>query len=158
MRTMIKALVAAAAVTAASAAPAFACGYSPCGTSYAPVYTYVPTVTYAPAYTGCGSCGTATVGWGYERLAEPTRQYYYVNQGPTYTGPGQFAPEPVYQEDAIPAYTHRYRPYGYHWGYRHYGWGHRYNYIPHRYGYGYGHGYRYGHVGGNWGRPLRRYY
>jgi hypothetical protein len=141
MRHTIKALVAAFAVTTAGAAPAFACGYTPCGTSYEPVYTYAPAYTYTPAYTGCGSCGTATVGWGYERLVEPTTQYYYVNQGPTYTGPGAFAPEPAYQEDAIPAYTYgyRHRPYGYHWGYRHYGWGHhygyRYGYAPHHYSY-----------------------
>jgi hypothetical protein len=164
MRTTIKVLVAAFAVTIAGAAPAFACGYSPCGTTYEPVYTYVPAYTYTPAYTGCGSCGTATVGYSYERLAEPTRQYYYVNQGPTYTGPGAFAPEPAYQEDAIPAYTHHYRPYGYHYGFRHYGWGHRYGYrygyTPHHYGYAsHQYGYRYGHEGHYWGHPLvRRYY
>ena len=52
----------------------------------------------------------------------PEQQYYYVNQGPTYTGPGDFAPYPVYQEGAISGYGH----YGYdrplssrtHYGYR----------------------------------------
>jgi hypothetical protein len=190
MRQLIKGLVAAFAVMTAGAAPAFACGYSPCGTSYEQAYTYEqPAYTYAPAYTygysqgytGCGSCGTVaytgcgscgSTGWGYEQLAEPTTQYYYVNQGPTYTGPGAFAPEPTYQEDAVPSYgygygngygyRHHYRPYGYHYGYapRHYGYGG----YAHHYGYRYGgyarhYGFRYGHEGSYWGHPLvRRYY
>jgi hypothetical protein len=163
MRQTIKGLVAAVAVMTAGAAPAMACGYNPCGTTYEPAYTYAPayTYSYSQAYTGCGTCST---GWGYERLAEPTTQYYYVNQGPTYTGPGAFAPEPTYQEDAVPSYgygygyRHHYRPYGY--ARRHYGYG--YN---HHYGYRYGgyaprhYGYRYGHEGSYWGHPLvRRYY
>src|ERR1700756_3988597 len=130
MRHLIKGLVAAFAVMTAGAAPAMACGYggccgevvSPCATTYAvPAYTYEPTYIYnsTPAYSGCGGCKTATA-WGYERLAEPTTQYYYVNQGPTYSGPGAFAPEPTYQEDAGPSYygygyRHHYRPYGYHY-------------------------------------------
>lgn len=115
MRQTISGLIAAAAVMTAGAAPALACGYggcSPCGwgspcaqVEYAPAY--VPTVTLVPTpiYTGCGTCGGwGWGGWGYERLAEPTRQYYYVNQGPTYSGPGMFAPFPTYQENAIPYY------------------------------------------------------
>ena len=166
MRQTIKGLLAAFAVMTAGAAPAMACGYNPCATTYEPAYTYAPayTYSYSQAYTGCGTCGT---GWGYERLAEPTTQYYYVNQGPTYTGPGEFAPEPTYQEDAVPSYgygygyRHHYRPYGYHYGYapRHYGYGYarhygyRYGYTPRHYGY------RYGHEGSYWGHPLvRRYY
>jgi hypothetical protein len=50
---------------------------------------------------GCSPCGGYA---GYETLADPipvTRQYYYANQGPTYGGPGQFAPVPTYQETAI---------------------------------------------------------
>ena len=38
-----------------------------------------------------------------------------VNQGPTYSGPGNFAPHPVYQETAIStwgAYRHRHHHYG----------------------------------------------
>ena len=31
-------------------------------------------------------------------------QYYYVNQGPTYTGPGNFAPYPGYEEGALPGW------------------------------------------------------
>ena len=169
MRQMIKGLVAAFAVMTAGAAPAMACGYNPCGT-YAPAYTYVPTYSYTYG-SGCGACGNS---WAYNRLAEPTTQYYYVNQGPTYSGPGAFAPEPVYEETAIPSYStgyssyapsygygygyrHHYRPYGY----RHYGWGYRshygyrYGYNPHRYSYHH----RWGNEGYYYGRPLvRRYY
>jgi len=111
MRHTIKGLVAAFAVMTAGSAPAMACGGGgccatahPCATTYAPAYTY----TYN--YGGCGTCG-AYAGYIYERLAEPTTQYYYVNQGPTYTGPGAFAPIPTYEETAIPAYT----GHGYHW-------------------------------------------
>jgi hypothetical protein len=132
MRHLISGLVAAVAVMAA--APAMACGFNPCGYS-------VP----VPAYTssGCNPCGG--VGYGYEgyghaRLADPEQQYYYVNQGPTYSGPGAWAPSRVYG-----------RPY--HYGYS----GGRYGYAGSRYyggaGYGYGHrAYGYGH------RAMRRYY
>src|ERR1700761_7325881 len=76
MRQTISGLVAAIAVVAASAAPAMACG----GGLFVPCQAYVP----APVYWGCNSgCG----GWAYERLPDPVQQYYYVNQGPTYTGP-----------------------------------------------------------------------
>src|SRR5215472_1697518 len=103
MRHTIKGLLAALAVTTAGVAPAAACGYctgyvSPCAT-YAPAYTYVPTYSYS--YSPCGTCGTS---WAYERLAEPTTQYYYVNQGPTYSGAGAFAPDPTYQEEALPTW------------------------------------------------------
>ena len=82
----------------------------PCATYAAPVY--LPTYTY---WSGCGTCGNS---WAYDRLAEPTTQYYYVNQGPTYSGPGAYAPIPVYRQDAVPSYGYR-RSYGYrhHWGY-----------------------------------------
>ena len=85
MRQMISGLVAAAAVMFVGAAPAAACGFSTCG-SVAPVYS--------GCNTGCGSWGYGPGygGWGFEHLAEPTTQYYYVNQGPTYTGPGNWAP------------------------------------------------------------------
>jgi len=128
MRQTISGLVAAFAVVTASAAPALACGgglfsgCSPCGQAYVEpcaAQVYVPP---APVYSGCNTgCG----GWGYERLADPDRQYYdyaaptqhqyyYVNQGPTYTGPGNFAPYPSYHETAISgssSYRHR-RYYG----------------------------------------------
>ena len=159
MRQMISGLVAAAAVMFVGAAPAMACGFNPCQ----PV---------APVYSGCNTgCGGYGAGYGYERLAEPTSQYYYVNQGPTYTGPGAFAPTPTYQEDAVVAPAN----YGYGYGYRAAAYHHRPYYRPYRYGYGprygylprthYGYGPRYGYAhryapapyyGGH--RVLRRYY
>lgn len=90
MRITISTWAAAIAVAAVSAAasPAMAgggyyAGCSPCGGGY-----------------GYGGYGYA----GYEVLPNPepvTRQYYYANQGPTFAGPGQFAPAPAYQETAI---------------------------------------------------------
>jgi hypothetical protein len=121
MRQTISGLVAAAATLAVSAAPAMACGWGyPCGT------------TYVPVYSGCGACG-----WGFERLPDPAvqyhrystalPQYYYVNQGPTYTGPGDFAPYPVYRESEVSGpVIYRYRGHawhahhGYYWHHRRY--------------------------------------
>lgn len=160
MRQTMKGFVAAFAVMTAGAAPAAACGFggccavvSPCE-SYAPVYSYTP---YAPAYTysyGCGGCGA---GWTYARLAEPTTQYYYVNQGPTYSGPGSFAPYPAYEESALP--NHYAYGYGYHYGYSlgHGPWHHsyRYGYAPRHYAYRH----HWGHEGYYGGHPvLRRAY
>ena len=143
MRKTISGMVAAVAVMmTASAAPAMACGgglftsCSPCAYAVpcapAPVYVApAPAPVYSGCYTGCG-------GWAHERLPDPVHQYYYVNQGPTYTGPGNWAPRPVYQEDALPVYRHRSHHYGYR-AHRHYGYHHavrpsvRYGYAP-RYG------------------------
>ena len=165
MRQMIKGLLAALAVTTAGVAPAAACGYGGCCTGYVDpcAQTYVPTYSYS--YNSCGTCGAGYGyggGWGYEQLAEPTTQYYYVNQGPTYSGPGAFAPYGNYQEEALPTYGYErpYRHYGY--GYRHqgYGYGYRhraygnYGYAPRHYGYQ-----RWGGEGSYYGRPMvRRYY
>jgi hypothetical protein len=114
MRQMISGLVAAFAVMAVGVAPAKACYYG-----------------------GCWSCGyVSPCGAAYERLPNPdvqyhsaiaAPQYYYVEQGPTYTGPGDFAPRRVYREQGI------YRPYHYgdHHAYRHYPWHHHH---WHRYG------------------------
>jgi len=155
MRNTIKALVAAFAVMTAGAAPAMACGFGGCCAAYSPCESYVAPVYAAPTYsysfgTGCGTCGTA--GWGYAHLAEPTTQYYYVNQGPTYSGPGAFAPYPAYEESALPNYG-----YGYHYGYHHHRpWHHSYHYgyAPRHYAYRH-----WGHEGYYWGHPLvRRYY
>jgi hypothetical protein len=97
MRHTISAMVTSVAVMAA--APAMACGYascSPCAAAYispcaAPVYA-APIMNYGYTY-GCGTgCG-----WTVERLPDPVQQYYYVNQGPTYTGPGNWAPLPTYR-------------------------------------------------------------
>jgi len=119
MRQTISGLVAAIAVVTASAAPAMACGLfggscSPCGGAYVSpcAQTCVPTHRYSGCNSGCG-------GWVHERLPDPlqqyhhpshrVQQYYYVNQGPTYTGPGAFAPYPTYQEGAV-SYSYRVRP------------------------------------------------
>jgi len=165
MRQMITGLVAAVAVMAA--APAMACGFSPCGT---PVYA-APVVTYGYGYgygngygygyAGCNTCGGYAGyggyygGWGaVERLPDPdavypgtAQQYYYVNQGPTFTGPGNWAPLPYYRE----GYG---RPY---YGYRHYGYGYRTYHRPwyRRPDYGYRYGYAPRYYGN---RVLRRYY
>jgi len=143
MRLTLTGVVAAIGLMTAGAAPAMACGWGgcwPCG-GYAPcAQTYVPTYTYS--YSGCGTCGGyGYAGWGYQHLAAPTTQYYYVNQGPTYTGPGAFAPYPTYEEDAVPVAHpsrygyyegagvagpavsgyHRYHHYSYHFGPYYYG-------------------------------------
>jgi hypothetical protein len=125
MRHLIKGLIAAVAVMAA--APALACDYSACA---APAYA-APVVSYG--YVGCGACG----GWVAERLPDPQQQYYWVNQGPTYTGPGNLAPRPVYREGSISGYG-----YGYHRPYR----AHRYYHRHHAARYYQGQ------------RVLRRYY
>jgi hypothetical protein len=130
MRQTISGLVAAIAVVTASAAPALACGgglfsgsCSPCGTAYVSpcAQTYVPAYTHSGCDTGCGGW------WGYDRLADPVEQYhsgpvhhqyYYVNQGPTYTGPGAFAPYPTYEEADWGAYPHHpYYARRHHYGY-----------------------------------------
>jgi hypothetical protein len=174
MRQTISGLVAAIALTTAGAAPAMACGYGGC---YAPTYSYT--------YTGCGTCG-----WDHDRLADPEMQYgslettpqtYYVNQGPTFTGPGAFAPYPTYQDSAVSGWdAYRHHPYyhGYNGGrYANannhyydgagegprldtYRWRHHYSFHPrHSYRYGYAprhHAARYGY---HYGRPApRRYY
>jgi len=98
MRHLIKGLIAAVAVMAT--APAMACGYSACAQ---PVY-----VAPVAAYACCDPCG----GWVRERLPDPVQQYYFVNQGPTYSGPGNSAPLPYYREGSISGYGYGYnRPY-----------------------------------------------
>jgi hypothetical protein len=138
MRQTISGLVAAIAVVTASAMPAMACGggglfqssCSPCGETYSPCAQ--PQVYVAPVEQGCNTgCG----GWARERLPDPVQQYYYVNQGPTYTGPGDFAPYPTYQEGAgWGAYRHHPHHYGYYQGPR-YRLPHYRFYAPHHYGY-----------------------
>jgi hypothetical protein len=70
MRHLILGLVAAVAVMAA--APAMACGYSPCGQ---PLVYAAPVPVYTSS--GCNPCGG--IGWGYSgyghaRLADPEQQ------------------------------------------------------------------------------------
>ena len=124
MRQTISAIAAAIAVMAASAVPAMAGVYfSPCAQDYVAV----------PEYSNWYSCA----GWGYERLPDPLHQYYYVNQGPTYDGPGDFAPYPIYRQSALGyhrpvIYTYR----EHHWrpsGYRYDGHHHGYMHTPRRY-------------------------
>jgi hypothetical protein len=165
MRPTISAFAAVLGLAVAGTVPAMACGGTPCApcgyaTPCAPTYTYQPAYSYQPtySYSGCGTgCGAA-----YERLPEPTTQYYYVNQGPTYTGPGNFAPHPSYREDALPVYPRRY---GYDeeagvsgppvYGHR---WHHHTMRPPTRYGYRQS-AYRWGHAPYYHGqRVLRRYY
>jgi hypothetical protein len=105
MRHLITGLIAAVAVMAA--APAMACGWTACGQPQVyvqpPVYVS-PVATYG--YSPCNPC----VGWTRERLPDPEQQYYYVNQGPTFTGPGNWAPPRVYREGFVSGYGYG-RPY-----------------------------------------------
>jgi hypothetical protein len=166
MRQMISGLVAAVAVLAASAVPAMACGFqgcSPCGQAYvspcAQPQVYQPQVYVAPepVYSGCNTCAG---GWAHERLPDPVQQYYYVNQGPTYTGPGNWAPRPTYQEGGVSdwhGYRHHPHYYGYHGGYRPHAHGYHYGYAPHRSYYGPRMSYAPHHYGYR-EHVLRRYY
>jgi len=125
MRHLISGIVATVAVMAS--APAMACGYSGC----APVVYEAPIVAYTSS--GCNPCGGVSYGYGYQTLADPIEQYYYVNQGPTYSGPGAWAPAPVYREGTVSGYAPYYGSgYGYGTGYR-YGYG-----VRRGIGYGYG--------------------
>ncbi len=138
MRQLISGMVAAVAVMAASPAMAWCGGYSscsPCGYSSCATAYVAPVASYSYGYGYGYGCGTGC-GWATARLADPQQQYYYVNQGPTYTGPGNWAPRPVYREGSISGYGYGYnRP---HYGYR---------------------AHRYGHAGRDYGqRVLRRYY
>ena len=131
MRQTISGLTVLMAVMFAGAAPASAW----CGGEFAPCAN-----TYTQAYAGCG-CGAA-----YERLPDPQAQYhrlvaqpqyYYVDQGPTYSGPGYFAPRRVYREEGLSdwrAYHHRLHHFGHYHAYGHYPWHHHH---WHQYGYHY---------------------
>jgi hypothetical protein len=113
MRQTMVGLAVALAV-AVSAVPAVACGYSGCSS---PSWNYNYSGFYgnysapvAPCPTACGGYAAQT-SWGYGRLPYPAQpyatlpQYYWVNQGPTYTGPGMFAPAPTYQERAVSGWS-----------------------------------------------------
>jgi hypothetical protein len=134
MRQTISGLVAAIAIM--SAAPAMACGGGLFGAYASPcAQPEVYVAPIAPAYTGSGACG----GWSYERLSDPVpyypervHQYYYVNQGPTYTGPGDFAPYPTYREGGYRIHPH-FRAWR-HTRYR-YGYATHHGYAPRAYSY-----------------------
>ncbi len=117
MRQTISALVAALAVIAAGAAPAKACGFgcAPCGYVGPCGATYVQ--PYYAGYAGFERLPNPEVQYHSAPIAPP--QYYYVEQGPTFTGPGAFAPYRYYQELGVygAGYRHVYR--------------HRYGYHPH---------------------------
>jgi len=107
MRQTIAGLVAgvAFAATMATAAPAQACAVvDPCG-SYGYGYGYN---NYSYGYGVRARLARPDF---YQRYASP--QYYWVNQGPTYTGPGAFAPVPTYQERAVLGSRYYGRPYRY---------------------------------------------
>ena len=158
MRHLISGLVVAVAVMAA--APAMACGYTGCGLPL--VYAAAPVPVYTSS--GCNPCGG--VGWGYSgyghaRLAAPEQQYYYVNQGPTYSGPGAWAPARVYQEETASGYNYGYRA---HRAYRPYYHAPRVSYYHHprmsyHHGYAPRHAYAPRYAPHHYGHPvLRRYY
>lgn len=115
MRQLLSGAIAALALVAIGSAPAMACGASPCAPGYYGGYGY-------SVYYG-----------GYAHLPELSTppgapQYYWVNQGPTYSGPGMFAPVPTYQERAVS------------------GWG------------AYDRDYYYGYYGGPYGNATSHYY
>lgn len=126
MRQKIMGLIAGAVLAATmSAAPVQACTtVDPCGN-----WGYYSSGNGCGSGWGCGnSNGYAGYDYGYngysysvpERLSDPTAgfpsqspQYYYVNQGPTYTGPGNYAPYPTYQERAVSGWGAYSQPYYY---------------------------------------------
>jgi hypothetical protein len=106
MRFKILGLATALAMTV-GAAPAMACYYGGCGG-----YTLDGIDYNSRVYLGgCGGCGITYR----ERLPDLDGgpQYYFVNQGPTYTGPGNIAPAPTYQERSVSGWAAYSRPYYY---------------------------------------------
>lgn len=102
MRQYLIGLAAAMAVAAVSAPAMAGCG------GCAPVVSYSscnPCGGYGGGY-GAGYAG-GYGGWGYATLPAPVQyysvqpQYYWVNQGPTYAGPGLFAPVATYQQRSV---------------------------------------------------------
>lgn len=122
MRTTFLKLATAVGLVTASAVPALACGggglfsaascspcggqayVSPCSQGYGQSYGYGQGYGYGYGY-----------GYGvpaYQQLPTPSAQYYYANQGPTFSGPGNFAPYPAYQETAVSGYQQGGEGYG----------------------------------------------
>ena len=108
MRNVISKLVVAAALMTASAAPAMACGglyssgCSPCSQAYVSSCGVSAGYGYGGSYGYGGGYSYGGVA-AYEVLPDPSR-YYYVNQGPSFSGPGNYAPYPTYQETALGGY------------------------------------------------------
>ena len=159
MRQYLIGLAAAAAVAATSAPATAGCGG--CGFGAIGYSSCVQPVAVNPCGYGAGWGYTGAYayggGWGYATLpaaasyyAQP--QYYYVNQGPTYTGPGMFAPLASYQQRGVAGWN------GYDDGYYGYSggpyanpvYGYRRAYAPRVWGrsvYAPRVGYRYGYRG-----------
>lgn len=121
MRNRMTARIATLAVTIAatlSAAPAMAC-YGGCsqGFNFGAGYS----TGCGVGFGGCGGYGVTYYGHAFrEHLTDPSGprsfvgpQYYYVNQGPYYTGPGSVAPSPTYQERAVNGWYSTSDPYYY---------------------------------------------
>jgi hypothetical protein len=126
MRQYLIGLAAAAAVAVVSAPAMAGCGGG-CG----------PAISF-PSFSSCSPCGGYGGGyssnWGYATLPAPVQyyavqpQYYYVNQGPSYTGPGMFAPVASYAPRVATGYG-----YGYSAGYTGYNGGPYANPVNHMY-------------------------
>ena len=135
MRTFVAGLITAAAVMTVGATSASACGggllgsfgsgcspcggaayVSPCGGGgyFGSYGGYNVGYGYGGGYGGYGYGGAS---YQYQYLPRPTVQYYHVNQGPVYAGPGNFAPYPTYQERAVSGWYGSPRAYGYGYGY-----------------------------------------
>lgn len=136
MRQTIYGMLAAAAVMTAGAAPAMAScgGCSPCGVAYVDPCGggYRASFSYGASYG---------YGGGYVQQLPDPAQYYYVNQGPVYSGPANFAPSLYYQESIPTAYYGGTRYGGGHYGagagWRGYGYRHRAVHRPWRANSGY---------------------
>jgi hypothetical protein len=112
MRQMISGLIAAMAVVTVSAVPAMACGgCPPCGQVV--VSPCAQTYYGHRYYSGYGYRQQLTDPDALLRPAAP--QYFYANQGPTFTGPGMLAPVPTYRERAVTGWRGYDR--GYYYGY-----------------------------------------
>jgi hypothetical protein len=133
MRSKLLGLATVLAATA-TAAPAIACYYDGCGGYYA-----LNGIDYS-SRVYLGGCGYAYYGCGItyrERLPDLDGgpQYYFVNHGPTYTGPGNIAPTPAYQERLVSGWPPNGASY---YGASYYG--------------------DYGYDGGPYANPINRYY
>ena len=91
MRKTISGLVAAFAVIAAGAAPAKACDTLLAVRLCQPLWQLMCSHMRPMSVCPIRKCSITP-----RPIAPP--QYYYVEQGPTYTGPGNFAPRRFYQE------------------------------------------------------------
>ena len=116
MRQTISGMIAAIAVVAAGTVPASACGCSiPAADRWSSLrFIRAATPVAAAAAGAMSGCPIRKQQYGY--YAAPVHQYYYADQGPTYTGPGDFAPYPTYQENAVGGWG-AYRHHPYHYGY-----------------------------------------